>query len=195
VADEFYGGEDDPAVRLGHAGDRSRAARFLYYVVSNMARDATDLWIEQQPDVSDRRALRRWLDEMPEVKSQTPSPADDGLIYKTVERPPPVEKETTQMDPTTERAWNDWAEGVARGEALRLVEGLADEVGGEFGKLVQRNSELERRVRELELQLSYEKRIRELELKIIKLNADMDADHSRTAAPLIPLRGGRGSAA
>jgi len=160
-----------------------------------MARDAIDLWAEQQPDVSDRRALQRWLDAMPEVRSQTPPPVDDGLIYKTVERLPPVEKETTQIDPTTERAWNDWAEGVARGEALRLVEGLADEVGGEFGKLAQRNSELERRVRELEVQLAYEKRLRELENQISKLSADIDANHARAAAPVIPLRGGRDGAA
>jgi hypothetical protein len=155
-----------------------------------MARDAIDVWAEQQPDVSDARALRRWLDAMPEVRSQTTPSADDRLIYKTVERPPPVEKETTQM-----RAWNDWAEGVARREALRLVEMLAEEVGTETGKLQRRNSELEQRVRELEIQLGFEKRIRELELKIIKLSADMDADHSQTAAPLIPLRGGRDGAA
>ena len=132
---------------------------------------------------------------MPEVRSQTPSPADDGLIYKTVERAPPVEKETTQMDPVTERAWNDWAEGVARREALRLVEMLAEEVGTETGKLQRRDGELEQRVRELEIQLGFEKRIRELELKIIKLNADIAVDHSRTAAPLIPLKGGRDGAA
>jgi hypothetical protein len=149
-----------------------------------MARDAIDLWAEQQPDVSDRRALRRWLDAMPEVRSQTPSPADDGLIYKTVERPPPVAEEQPQMDLD-----------VARSEALHLVEALADEVGSEVGKLAKRNSELEQRVRELEVQLGYEKRIRELELKIVKLSADMDADHSRTAAPLIPLKGGRDGAA
>jgi hypothetical protein len=188
VAKQLHGGEDDPALRLGHVSNRSRAVRFLDDVVSIMARDAIDLWAEQQPDVSDRGALQRWLDAMPEVRSQTPSPADDGLIYKTVERAPPVEKETTQMDPVTERAWNDWAEGVARREALRLVEMLAEEVGTETGKL-------ERRVRELEIEIGFEKRIRELELKIIKLSADMDADHSRTGAPLIPLKGGRDGAA
>jgi hypothetical protein len=163
-----------------------------------MARDAIDLWAEQQPDVSDRRALRRWLDAMPEVRSQTSVPApssDDRVIYKTIERAAPVEKETTQMDPTTERAWNDWAEGVARREALRLVEMLAEEVGTETGKLQRRDGELEQRVRELEIQLGFEKRIRELELKIIKLNADIAVDHSRTAAPLIPLKGGRDGAA
>jgi hypothetical protein len=153
-----------------------------------MTRDAIDLWAEQQPDVSDRRALQRWLDAMPEVRSQTPSPADDGLIYKTVERPPPVEKETPQMGPTTERAWNDWAEGLARREALQLVEILAEEVGTDLGKL-------EQRVCELENQLGLERRLRELELKLGKLSADMDADHSRTAAPLIPLKGGRDGAA
>jgi hypothetical protein len=153
-----------------------------------MACDAIDLWAEQQPDVSDRRALQRWLDAMPEVRSQTTPPADDGLIYKTVERPPPVEKETTQMDPTTERAWIDWAEDIARREALRLVEMLAEEVGTETGKL-------EWRVRELENQLGFEKRIRELELQISKLSANLDVNHAHTAAPLIPLKGGRGSAA
>ena len=166
-----------------------------------MARDAIDLWAEQQPDVSDRRALRRWLDAMPEVRSQTSVPApssDDRVIYKTIERAAPVEKETTQMDPATERAWNDWAEGhvdVVRREAQQLVEILADEVGSETGKLQRRNCELEQRVRELEIQLGFEKRIRELELKIIKLNADIAVDHSRTAAPLIPLKGGRDGAA
>ena len=149
-----------------------------------MARDATDVWIEQQPDVSDTRALRRWLDAMPEVRAQTPPPADAGLVYKTTEQPPPTAEQQQQMDLD-----------VARSEALHLVEALADEVGSELGKLAKRNSELEQRVRELEVQLGYEKRIRELELKITKLSADLDADHSRTAAPLIPLlKGGRGSA-
>jgi hypothetical protein len=141
-----------------------------------MTRDAIDIWCEQQPDVSDRRALQRWLNAMPEVRSQTPS-ADDRLIYKTIERPAPV-------DPPTERDYLD----VARSEALQLVEILADEVGSDLGKL-------ERRVHALENQLGLEKRIRELELQLIKLSADMDADHSRTAAPLIPLRGGRDGAA
>jgi hypothetical protein len=172
-------------MRLGHAGNRSRAVRFLDDVVSIMARDAIDLWAEQQPDVSDRRALRRWLDAMPAVPSQTSLPAPpDELVYKTTERPPPIAEEQPQMDLD-----------VARSEALQLVEGLADELGSELGKLAQRNSELEQRVRELEVHLAYEKRIRELELKIIKLSADMDADHSRTVAPLIPLKGARDGAA
>ena len=149
-----------------------------------MARDATDVWIEQQPDVSDTRALRRWLDAMPEVRAQTPPPADAGLVYKTTEQPPPTAEQQQQMDLD-----------VARSEALHLVEALADEVGGELAKLAQRNSELERHVRELELQIAYEKRVRELENKIGKLSADIDFDHSRTAAPLIPLKGGRDGAA
>jgi hypothetical protein len=165
---------------LGHAGDRSRAVRFLDDLVSIMTRDAIDVWIEQQPDVSDTRALRRWLDAMPEVRSQTSVPApSDEVVYKTIERPGPPIEPAPQM--------SDWAD-VARSEALQLVEALAEEVGTEIGKL-------ERRVRELENQLGLERRIRELELKIIKLSADMEADHSRTAAPLIPLKGGRGSAA
>jgi len=144
-----------------------------------MARDVIDAWSEQMPDVSDRRALKAWLDAMPEVRSQTPPPADDALVYKTTERPPPVAKEI-DAPPT----WVD----VARSEALLLVEALADEVGADFGKL-------EQRVGELENQVGFEKRLRELELKLGKLSADMDADHSRTAAPLIPLKGGRDGAA
>src|SRR5262249_26000388 len=144
-----------------------------------MARDPIDVWIEQQPDVSDTRALRRWLDAMPEVRSQTSVPApSDELVYKTIERPAPPIEPTPQM--------SDWAD-VARREALQLVEALAEEVGTETGKL-------ERRVRELENQLGLERRIRELELKIVKLSADMDADHSRTVSPLISLRGGRDAA-
>jgi hypothetical protein len=158
-------------------------------------RDEDD-WCNQMPDVSNRRAFNAWLDRMPVIESRT-SKQKDQLVYKTIERPSPVEKETTQMDPATERAWNDWAEGhvdVVRREAQQLVEILADEVGSETGKLQRRNCELEQRVRELEIQLGFEKRIRELELKIIKLSADID-DHSRTAAPLIPLKGGRDGAA
>jgi hypothetical protein len=144
-----------------------------------MARDAIDLWCEQQPDVSDRHALRRWLDAMPAVRDAPRPSADDD---KVTERPP-IAEEPPQMDLD-----------VARSEALQLVEGLADEVGSELGKLAQRNSELEQRVRELEVQFGYEQRLRELELKIAKLIGDLDADHSRTAAPLLALRGGRDAA-
>jgi hypothetical protein len=150
-----------------------------------MARDAIDIWCEQQPDVSNRKALEQWLDSMPTYADPPRPSSDDGLVYKVIERPPPVEKETLAIS-------NDYLD-VARGEAMQLVETLADFVGEDIGKLAQRNSELEHRVRELEVQFAYEKRVRELELKIIKLSADMDADHSRTAAPLIPLKGGRGS--
>ena len=149
-----------------------------------MARDATDVWAEQQPDVSDRRALQRWLDAMPEVRSQTTPSADNGLIFKITERPPPTAEQQPQMDLD-----------VARSEALLLVEGLADEVGSNLAALTQRNSELEQRVRELEVQLGYEKRIRELENRIGRLTADLDANHARAVAPLIPLRGGRDGAA
>jgi hypothetical protein len=122
---------------------------------------------------------------MPEIRSQTSSPApSDELVYKVTERPAPIAEEK-QMDLLD----------VARSEAQQFVEFLADEVGSEIGKLAQRNSELERRVRELEVQLAFEKRLRELELRMVKLNDDMDADHSQTASPLIPLKGGRGSAA
>jgi hypothetical protein len=172
LAEQLHGGEDDPALRLGHASPKSRATCFVNDLVNVMARDATDVWIEQQPAVSDRRALRRWLDEMPEVGAQTPPSVDDGLIYKTTEQPPPVANEID--DPQT---WVD----VARSEALLLVEALADEVGSELGKLAQRNSELERRVRELENQIG-------------KLSADLDAHHAYAAAPLIPLRGRRDAA-
>ena len=91
------------------------------------------------------------------------------------------------MDDATQRLWDDWVRAhveVVRDEVMLL----ADDVGEVVGRL-------ERRVRELENQLGFEKRIRELELKIIKLSADMDADHSRTGAPLIPLKGGRDGAA
>jgi hypothetical protein len=44
------------------------------------------------------------------------------------------------------------------------------------------------------MQVGFEKRIREVEAKIDKLSADMDADHAHSAAPLIPLRGGRNAA-
>jgi hypothetical protein len=153
-----------------------------------MARDAVDLWCEQRPNVSDRTAMQRWLDAMPEVRSQTRTltRADDELVYKVIERPAP-EKETSQMDSTTERAWNDWAEDIARREAMQIVEALADEIGAMTGQL-------ERRVRELEVQVGHEQRIRELESKLSKLSADLDTDHTRTP-PLIPFKGGRNDAA
>jgi hypothetical protein len=148
-----------------------------------MARDAIDRWCEQRPGVSDRRAMQRWLDAMPEVSSQ-PIETRANVIYKTIERPAPDEKETSQMDPITERAWRDWAEDIARREARRLVEGLAEEIG-------DITAQLENRIRELEVQFGHDRRIHELESKLNKLNADIDANHTRTAAPLIPLKGGR----
>lgn len=50
-----------------------------------MARDATDVWIEQQPDPSDRWAFRQWLNAMPEVRSQTierPAPKPEPKLVK-----------------------------------------------------------------------------------------------------------------
>jgi hypothetical protein len=156
-----------------------------------MPRDAIDVWAEQRPDAGDRRALERWLDAMPEIRSQTSKPAPSNeLVYKTIERPAPTAEASPQMDPTTERAWNDWAEShvdVARREAQEITEILAEEVGTITGKL-------ERRIHELEIQLAYEKRLHEFEIRLSKLTADLDADHARTAAPLIPLKGGRDAA-
>jgi hypothetical protein len=111
---------------------------------------------------------------------------DTGLVHKTMdEQPPPAAVE--QMLAEQQQQWNDWAKAhvaVAREETNIL----AKEAGAMIGKL-------QRRVRELELQTGYEQRLRELEAKINKLSADMDADHAPSAAPLIPLRGGRGNAA
>jgi hypothetical protein len=123
------------------------------------------------------------------AQRQRTAPApNDELVYKTVERPaPPEQQQHQQMSEEQNRAWNDWAKAhveVAREETNLL----AKEAGSMIGKL-------ERRVRELEMQVGYEKQLRELEAKLNKLSADMDADHARTAAPLIPLKGGRSNAA
>jgi hypothetical protein len=151
-----------------------------------MPRDATDLWAEAMPDVSDRRALRKWLDAMPQIESTSMSTrTTDDLVYKTFETPPVAAAAPTMSDEQS-RAWNDWAKAhvaVAREETNIL----ADEAGAMIGKL-------ERRVRKLEMQVRYEKKLQELETKLNQLSADMDTDHARTAAPLIPLRGGRDAA-
>jgi hypothetical protein len=187
VADQFDGRENDPEVRMGNARDWSRSIRCLNNVVSIMARDPVDVWCEQRPSVSDRKAMQRWLDAMPEVSPSSIAPArSDDLIFKTIENPPPVK----EVDPVID-------DGLGAPETP--IEALADEIGAMVGRL-------ERRVREIEVQLSYEQRIRglevqfkeqrihELESKLNKLSADMDAGHARTAAPLIPLKGGRDAA-
>jgi len=85
-------------------------------------------------------------------------------VYKTVERPAPAEQQQQQMSDEQNRAWNDWAKAhveVAREETNIL----AEEAGTMLGKL-------ERRVRELEMQVGYEKQLRELESKLNRLSAD-----------------------
>jgi hypothetical protein len=152
-----------------------------------MPRDAIDHWSEAMPDVSNRRALRKWLDAMPQIESTSmPTRTTNDLVYKTFETPAPIAEVAPTMSDEQSRAWNDWAKAhveVAREETNIL----AEEAGSMIGKL-------QRRVRDLEMQVGYEKRLRELEAKLNKLSGDMDANHARAAAPLIPLKGGRDAA-
>jgi hypothetical protein len=150
--------------------------------------DQIDAWAAEMP--SDTREIRTWVARMPEIRSSAP-PAD-RVVFKTIEQPVSVVAQAEQTD--TSDAWNAWA--TAHCDLVREeMNGLADEAGAMVGKLERRVQELERRNHELEMRIGYEERLRELETKLARLGADLDADHSRTAAPLIPLKGGRGSAA
>jgi hypothetical protein len=126
-----------------------------------------DAWIAARP--SEPRAIRAWVERMPPMPERR-----ERIVYKVTEQPAPViaaappREELPELNPA--------------------VEALADAIGATTGRL-------ERRIRELELQLGYERRLRELENKLSRLTADLDADHSRSAAPLIPLRGGGKNAA
>jgi hypothetical protein len=146
-----------------------------------MSRDAAD-WSEQIPPVEDTGALRLWLDRMPAIESG-PSRQQTAPTHRNDEPPAPA------VDPSDEeqQRWDAWAQShvaVARDETQRIADILAEIVGRETGQL-------KKRVRELELQISYESRIRKLEEKIDRLSADLDADHSRAVAPVIPLRGAK----
>jgi hypothetical protein len=144
--------------------------------------DQIEAWAAEMP--TDTRAIRAWADRMPRIRSSAPASVD-RVIYKTTEQPSPV-AQAEQTD--TSDAWNAWAEAhvdIARHQARETLEALADEAGAMIGRVENRTHELERRVRELELQLGYENRIRELEAKIASLSADLDADHSRRAAAAI----------